>query len=295
MVFNLSYQLDQKNVYIISVSGGVDSMVLLDYLYHLKYSLIVVHFNHLKRNQSFEEKKIVEQYCFLKKIPFHYFELKIEEKDFQNQARSLRKEKLKKVAVQYKTFYLMTAHHLDDLSETILFKIARGSSILGYSGMQPFFQEGNFYFVKPFLYVPKQKIINYARDKKILFLEDHTNQLNLYNRNKIRNKIIPFFKQMNNFLKNITKFHFQLTEINNFIRKQTILFVNIRKDDVFDLNLFLTLDISIQKDIILFFLKKKKIKKSFDLINNIVKFLKNRSKANASHNFNSGWAIFKKY
>ncbi|MDV3173756.1 MAG: tRNA lysidine(34) synthetase TilS, partial [Candidatus Phytoplasma stylosanthis] len=129
MVFHLSSQLDQKNVYIISVSGGVDSMVLLDYLYHLKYSLIVVHFNHLKRNQSFEEKKIVEQYCFLKKIPFHYFELKIEEKDFLNQARSLRKEKLKKVAVQYKTFYLMTAHHLDDLSETILFKIARGSSI----------------------------------------------------------------------------------------------------------------------------------------------------------------------
>ncbi|MGI3136330.1 MAG: tRNA lysidine(34) synthetase TilS [Candidatus Phytoplasma vitis] len=298
MIFSSAcFKLDKKNIYIISVSGGVDSMVLLDYLYHLQYNLVVVHFNHLKRKESLEDKILVENYCFSKKIPFYYFELQIVGQNFQNEARILRKEKLKQIAEKYKTFYLITAHHLDDLAENILFKISRGSSFLGYSGMQTSYFNDGFYFLKPFLYTPKQKILDYAFEKKIPFLEDHTNSLNIYTRNKIRNQIIPFFKELNNFLKNIQKFHFQMSEINNFIRKQTHSFLDKRIDKTFfNLQFFLKLDIVIQKDIILFLLEEKKIDKNFSLINNIVKGLQNNNKPSIQWDLLSKeWILVKQY
>ncbi|WP_341266395.1 tRNA lysidine(34) synthetase TilS [Candidatus Phytoplasma fraxini] len=296
MNIHLCLNLDKKNIYIVSVSGGVDSMVLLDYLYNLKYSLVVVHFNHLKRKQSFKDKILIQQYCIFKKIPFYYFELNIDQKDFQNQARMLRKQKLKEIALKYKTFYLITAHHLDDLAETILFKISRGSSLLGYSGMQSSYLHDNFYFLKPFLYVSKEKIISYAVQNKIPFLEDYTNNLNIYTRNKIRNKIIPFFKEINNFSKNIQKFHCQMTEMNTFIRKQTNCFLKKTEENYFDLKSFVQLDNVIQKDIILCLLEQKDIYKNFDLINNIVKGLQNIQKPNITWNLPSQkWLLVKQY
>ncbi|MDC9031810.1 tRNA lysidine(34) synthetase TilS [Columbia Basin potato purple top phytoplasma] len=298
MIFSsLCLKFDKKNTYIISVSGGVDSMVLLDYLYNSKYNLIVVNFNHLKRKDSLKDKILIEKYCCSKQISFYYFELNIKEKNFQNEARLLRQEKLKQIALKHKTNYIITAHHLDDLAETILFKIARGSSILGYSGMQTSYFNNGFYFLKPLLYIPKQEIVSYASNKKITFLEDYTNNLNIYTRNKIRNQIIPCFKEINNFLKNIKKFHLQMTEINMFIRKQTHDFLEKKQNNFcFNLKSFLKLDIVIQKDIILFLLEEKKINKNFDLINNIIKGLQNDQKSNITWNsLSSEWLFIKQY
>lgn len=151
--------LDKTKDYIISVSGGIDSMVLLDFLYHQNYKLKVVHFNHSVRKDSIKDKNLVYDYCLKKNIDFHYFKLNLnyEEGNFQNKARILRLEKLKQVALQYKTKYLLTAHHLDDLSETIFLKILRGSSLLGYSGMQDSCLYEDFILLKPFLYTEKKK------------------------------------------------------------------------------------------------------------------------------------------
>ncbi|WP_323847769.1 MAG: tRNA lysidine(34) synthetase TilS [Phytoplasma sp.] len=295
-MLSLCLEMDKKQIYIISVSGGIDSMVLLDYLYHLQYNLIVVHFNHLKRKESLKDKILIKEYCLLKKIPFYYFELNIEDQNFQNKARILRKEKLKLIASKYKTPYLITAHHLDDLAETILLKLSRGSSLLGYSGMQSSYCHDNFYFLKPFLYISKDKITSYAIKNAIPFLEDYTNKLNIYTRNKIRNQIIPFFKKINNFLKNIQKFHFQITEMNTFLKRQTNFFLKKMNNNFFDLKSFLQLDIVIQKDIIVSLLEKKNIYKNFYLINNIVKGLQNNNKPNITWAFPSlEWLLIKQY
>ncbi|WCA22245.1 tRNA lysidine(34) synthetase TilS [Candidatus Phytoplasma oryzae] len=294
----LSIVLDKTDKYIISVSGGIDSMVLLDFLYHKKYRLIVVHFNHSIRQEAIKDKILVKNYCKKKKINFHYFKLNFNnnEKNFQNKARILRLEKLKEIALKYKTKYLITAHHLDDLSETIFLKILRGSSLLGYSGMQTLCYYDNFILLKPFLYLEKKKIIEYAKKNKIMFLEDKTNKQNIYTRNKIRNQVIPFFQESHNFLQNIKKFHFQISEIHHFIRKQTFLF--LEKQNIynfFDLKSFLNLDIIIQKDIILFLLENKKIYKNFVLINNIIKSLNNKKKPFIVFNLNSQYELVKKY
>ncbi|RAM57735.1 hypothetical protein DH96_01360 [Candidatus Phytoplasma oryzae] len=276
----LSLNLDKRKEYVISVSGGVDSMVLLDVLYHKKYKLIVVHFNHLVRPNSFQDKNIIQEYCRNKNIIFHYFELNIRGKNFHHQARILRLEKLKKIASKYKTKYLITAHHLDDLSETIFLKILRGSSLLGYSGMKNFCFYNDFILLKPFLYIKKKKIIEYAEKNKIYFLEDYTNKQNIYLRNQLRNQIIPFFKQKYNFLKNIKKFHFQIDEVSNFIRNQTFLFLKEQNiENILSLKKFYHLDIVVQKDIIIYLLEQKKINKNFFLINSIIKGLNNIKKA----------------
>ncbi|MDO7983559.1 MAG: ATP-binding protein [Pigeon pea little leaf phytoplasma] len=110
----LAITLKKEYKYVISVSGGVDSMTLLDYLYSRKFQIIVVHFNHLKRERSYKDKVLVNEYCQLRKIPFYYFELSLENKNFQNQASLTRKLYLQKIAVQYKTRYIVTAHHLNE-------------------------------------------------------------------------------------------------------------------------------------------------------------------------------------
>jgi tRNA(Ile)-lysidine synthase/bifunctional protein TilS/HprT len=293
---NLSIKLNVKNIYIISVSGGVDSMVLLDYLFHQNIPLIVVHFNHLIRTEAILDKELVQNYCKEKKLPFHYFELNLSKKDFQNQASLLRKKRLKEIAVQYQTSYCLTAHHLDDLAETIFLKIIRGSSLLGYSGIQPSHKEDEILFLKPFLYLSKDEIICYAIEKKISFLEDRTNSLNIYTRNKIRNQTIPLLKKEYNFLKNIQKFHFQISEAHDFIRKQSQLFLNQQTlKDCWNLNDFLFLHSAVQKDIILTCLEQKKIMKNFVLINNIIKGLKNINKPNAEWDLNVDWLLIKQY
>ncbi|MDO8030146.1 7-cyano-7-deazaguanine synthase ['Planchonia careya' phytoplasma] len=114
MFLSLSISLKREYKYVISVSGGVDSMTLLDYLYSRKFQIIVVHFNHLKRERSYQDKVLVNEYCQLRKIPFYYFELNLENKNFQNQASLTRKLYLQKIAVQYQTCYIVTAHHLNE-------------------------------------------------------------------------------------------------------------------------------------------------------------------------------------
>ncbi|WP_308699406.1 tRNA lysidine(34) synthetase TilS [Texas Phoenix palm phytoplasma] len=293
----LSVFLNKNNFYIISVSGGIDSMTLLHFLCKKKYKLVVVHFNHLLRKESFKDKLIIKKYCDENNIPFYYFELKFSSKNIQNESRLLRKKKLKEIASLYKTNYILTAHHLDDLSETILFKLARGSSLLGYAGMKNISKDDEFYFLKPFLYFSKQKIIHYALKNKVSFLEDKTNNSNKYTRNKIRNQIIPFFKSINdNFLKNIKHFHLQMSDAYDYIREKTNIFlIKNKKNNGFCLKYFLKLQDIIQQDIILFLFEENKINKNFFLIKNIIKGLKNFYKPNIKWELNEKWEFIKTY
>ncbi|MDO8167879.1 tRNA lysidine(34) synthetase TilS [Candidatus Phytoplasma melaleucae] len=295
-MINLLVKLNPKHKYIISVSGGVDSMVLLDYLYHRKFFLIVVHFNHLKRQESIQDKILIQEYCANKKIPFHYVELNISTKNFQSEASLLRKIKLKEIATKYKTNYILTAHHLDDLAETIFLKVLRGSSLSGYSGMQDIYCIKDFLFMKPFLYTNKTQIRAYANKNQIPFLEDSTNQSDRYTRNKIRNYIIPFFKQENNFLKNIKKFHLQISEISAFLRQQTYLFLSQQiNPNILDIKMFVQLHIAVQKDVILYLLEQNQISKNFIIITNIIKGIHNHNKPNIIWKLNKQWNLVKIY
>jgi len=140
---------------IVSVSGGVDSMTLLSSLITTDYQVVVVHFNHQKRDESLIEKDMVESYAKKNGLRFHYYIIDVDHGNFHHQAHLLRNHYLREVAHLYKTPYILTAHHLDDLFETILIKLTRGSNLLGYSGMQRLHVDHEYSYIKPILYVSK--------------------------------------------------------------------------------------------------------------------------------------------
>ena len=153
--FQHEIDIDFKKTLVVSVSGGLDSMVLLDFLRRMNLNLVVVHFNHQKRANSDKAAEMVKEYTEKYHIPFNYYKLTINSSDFQNRARILRHRHLEEVASRLNTPYIVTAHHLDDLLETVLISLTRGSNILGYAGMRQITEIGNYTYVKPFLYLEK--------------------------------------------------------------------------------------------------------------------------------------------
>lgn len=266
---------------ILSVSGGIDSLVLFDLLKNLGFNFVVAHFNHQQRKQSKTEASYIEKLCEKNNITYEYFILNIDQtKNFQSEASRLRKKHLMEAAKKHQTDVIVTAHQLDDLAETVILKLSRGSNLLGYAGMQQSYFKYGIHFVKPLLYIKKEEIIQYAKQNNIKFFEDETNISTLYTRNKIRHEIIPLLIEENpSFLKKIIEYNKNLSKSFNYIRKTTTSFLNNK--DFFSISEFKKLDEAIQHDIIAYLLENKDINITLNKLEMIVDFLLT-SKPNAS-------------
>ncbi|MHB8136206.1 MAG: tRNA lysidine(34) synthetase TilS [Anaerolineaceae bacterium] len=181
------------NKYVVAVSGGVDSVVLLDMLinnnlpaiYQLpftNYQLIVAHFDHGIRDDSKSDAifvaKLAEQY----KLPFETKREELGKGASEEEARDRRYKFLRSVAKKYDA-KLVTAHHADDVIETILINIMRGT---GWRGLAAIDSD----IVRPLTDMLKSEIIDYAIKNKLNWREDSTNKQNVYLRNRIRQKTI---------------------------------------------------------------------------------------------------------
>jgi tRNA(Ile)-lysidine synthase len=258
-------KISKNTKLIISVSGGADSMLLLSMLKESSYKIEVVHFNHMKRQQSKIEADLVRSYCQENDIPFHYYLIEIDEGNFHHQAHKMRLHYLKDVAKVAKAKYILTAHHLDDLLENILIKLTRGSNLLGYAGMQLSHTKKGITYVKPLLYTSKKEILDYVSKHNIPFLDDESNEENYYLRNRYRHAIIPIMKQENlNLLSQAKNYHQQLTKAFNFIRNTTLKTLNQTQE--IDIKVFKTLDVAIQEDMIAYLLEEKQINTSYEII-----------------------------
>ena len=148
---------------VIGLSGGKDSMCLLDLLMKLnkKITIIAAHINHNIREESNEEAKIIEKYCKEKNVIFETikFQKKSNNKDFnESELREKRYDYFEKIINKYQAKYLFTAHHGDDLIETILMRITRGSDIKGYSGFDLVTPKCGYQIIKPLIYTTKEEI-----------------------------------------------------------------------------------------------------------------------------------------
>ncbi|MFH0767065.1 MAG: tRNA lysidine(34) synthetase TilS [Bacillota bacterium] len=265
-------KISPKSTLILSVSGGVDSMVLLSVLLNSLYKLVVVHFNHLKRDESVIEKDLVESFCQKNEIPFHYYTISIKSGNFHHQAHQMRIHYLNEVAHLYKTPYILTAHHLDDLFENILIKLTRGSNLLGYAGMQLIHSDDKFTYVKPLLYTSKQEIYEYAEINHIPFLSDGSNEENYFLRNRYRHAVVPIMKQENEqLLDQIMQYHHQITHAFDLIRKTTKAMIN--KDMIIPVDQFIHYDEAIQDDTIAYIIEQHKLTLSYEIIQKIKKML----------------------
>ena len=160
VIKNLNTQNDTHIV--IGVSAGPDSMALLhSAITNLNKTIICAHINHNVRTESNEEEKYLEKYCKNNNIIFEKMKI-----NFENEARKKRYHFYEKILKKYNSHTLMLAHHGDDLIETIMMKIVRGSNIEGYAGIKMYSQMKDYQIIRPLLYFTKDDLIKYKLYEK---------------------------------------------------------------------------------------------------------------------------------
>lgn len=168
--------------YLIAVSGGVDSVVLLDMLAKKHENILVAHFDHGIREDSKEDAIFVRQLAVKYGVKFFTKREELGANASEEKARRARYKFLRELS-EKQNATIVTAHHLDDVVETIIINMVRGT---GWRGLAVLNAEDIY---RPLINLKKQEIINYAKQNNLKWREDSTNSLNVYMRNIVRHKI----------------------------------------------------------------------------------------------------------
>ena len=192
-----------NNKFIVAVSGGVDSIVLLHLCRNLKLNFVIAHCNFkLRGKESDDDELFVKNLAAKNKISFYSNSFNTKElsnssnKSVQMIARDLRYSWFNKLSKELGIDYIITAHHIDDSIETFLINLSRGAGINGFLGIP----EVNNKINRPLLAFTKDQLKSYALENKILFREDSSNKKKDYLRNQIRLEVIPKLKKINPYL-----------------------------------------------------------------------------------------------
>lgn len=211
---------------VVACSGGPDSMALLSLLSDIKKEMdilvVCAHVNHNVRRESEAEKIFVERFCRDNNIVFEY--MKIEDygdDNFESEARTKRYNYFGEIVNKYSAKYLLTAHHGDDLMETILMRIVRGSTLRGYSGFSKVIDKGSYKILRPLIHMTKDEILSYDKKNNIKYVIDKTNLDDIHTRNRFRKYMLPYLKKEDaNVHNKFYKFSKTLLEYNYYIDSQ---------------------------------------------------------------------------
>ena len=211
-----------NNYVVIGVSAGPDSMCLLDLLQKKTTKIVVCHINHNVRKESIEEEEYITKYCQDKNIILEKTTINnYQENNFENEARKKRYMFYEEILKKYNSKTLLLAHHGDDLIETILMKISRGSNLEGYAGIKEISNVKNYQIIRPLLKYTKEDIINYNKSNNIKYYNDSSNQSTNYTRNRYRLNILPLLKKEDkNIHKKYLKYSKTLIEYDNYIKRE---------------------------------------------------------------------------
>lgn len=195
----------------IAVSGGSDSMFALEVLATNQEKINVtylhaIHVNHLLRgDDSDADEKLVNNQCLLKGVDFSLKRIDIQKlvkekgKSLEVIAREERYAFFEEIFQKHQLDYIVTAHHLNDNVETSFFNFCRGSGVKGLAGIP----EVRNKFIRPFLNISKQEILDYCQNYKIRYRDDKSNFSLDYSRNIIRNELLPIINKKLN--RNVSK------------------------------------------------------------------------------------------
>ena len=248
-----SLNIIEDSYVVLACSYGPDSMCLLDLLRKCNIKIVVAHVNHNFREESKKEYNDLKKYCLENNIVFEGIEIKEKPKNnIEAFARNFRYDFFEEIVNKYKAKYLFTAHHGDDLVETVLMRLIRGSSFGGYSGFKTIRLVDHYYMVRPLIYITKDEIINYVHENNIPYAIDKSNFESIYTRNKIRNEVLPILKEINPKIhKKFIKFSDIINEYNDYIEKETAnLYSTLYLNNSIDLNEFNMLPILLKKTLL---------------------------------------------
>ncbi len=214
---NLSFLFDKK--LLVCVSGGIDSVVLFDLLNRMNFKLGVAHCNFKLRNkESDDDYLFVKNLCKSSSIPFYSKDFNIDtpKHSIQMSARKLRYDWFYELIELHNYDFILTAHHLNDSIETFFINLTRSTGIDGLTGIKSI----NNKVIRPLIPFSKSQLKDYAKENNILWREDSSNFKNDYLRNKIRNKILPIFKEIDSdFAINFSKTINRLSESSLILKK----------------------------------------------------------------------------
>ena len=254
---------------VIGVSGGPDSICLLNILNEIKkdkkidFNIYVAHINHMIREEAEEETQYVEEFCKKRNIPIFIKRANVlniakkAKKGTEETGRDIRYKFFEEVLKNTNSNKIVTAHNLNDKVETVLMNIIRGSGISGLKGIEPIRENK---YIRPLIETERSEIEEYCKEKNLDPKIDKSNSENVYTRNKIRNKLIPYLKEEfnPNIMNAINKlsviatddleyFERKISEINKVIK------IEEKKDKIIlDLKEFNKLELVIRRRVILY-------------------------------------------
>ena len=180
----------------IALSGGLDSSVLLNVMANepmLKDRITALHVNHNINTDADRWEEFCSEQSRKLGIPFQSLKLNKTDNPSEDYLRSKRQEFFRQWGGDQDL--IVTAHHLDDQVETILFRIFRGTGIKGIKGINQFSTIDGVNFFRPFLDIKKHDLKEYALKNNIPWVEDDSNEESNFSRNKIRNLILPSIRE----------------------------------------------------------------------------------------------------
>ena len=257
----LMKNIEPKQNIVLAISGGPDSMVMFDLFLKLRdeleLTLVCAHVNHSLREESKEEYEFVKSFCEKNNVIFEGTTFENYTSNIEGEAHNRRYKFFEELIKKYNASYLVTAHHGDDLVETILMKITRGSSLDGYVGFNKIGDRDGYKIIRPLVYYTKDEILKYAKDNNIEYRLDKTNESDNYTRNRYRNHILPVLKNENKDIHlKYLKFSEEIDKTSKFINRYVSdIYSKVCENNIIDLTKLLEEDDYIIEKVIYEYLK----------------------------------------
>ena len=222
--------IETGDILVLGVSGGPDSMTMLDILLKVKqanqisFDFVVAHVNHMIREEAKEDEAYVKNYCMKNNIQFYGKSIDVQKIANTNKisteeaGRNARYDFFDEVLQNINGNKIAIAHNKNDKVETMMMNALRGCGIQGLKGIEPI--RGKY--IRPLIECERKEIEDYCKENNIEPRIDKTNFENVYTRNKIRNIVIPYIQQEfnPNIIETMDRLSHLVTEQETYIQKQ---------------------------------------------------------------------------
>ena len=242
IISNLKSLVDnEKPHFLLAVSGGIDSMVLLKFFQNNNesFQFTVAHINHNYHSDAKKMENLVNDQCdqMNNDLIIENIFLKGVSSNIESNFRKMRYSKLEEIRKEIKADFILTAHHADDQVETILMKILNSSGLDGLQGLRKVNQN----IIRPMHNISKSEISDYASLNNVKYINDPTNSDDMFTRNFLRMNVIPELQKIkndihipfNNFTDRIDEVHDLIAfNVQNFCNSDSY----VVRDNVIEIN-----------------------------------------------------------